>query len=275
MVRFTKLVMAIPLCTALLYTAASAGDIELAYLVRALDGNRGVLVRADGTAWEVSKGVGCPGLETTEGERVLVESNGAFLRPYESWLVFPDGQRCKVYDSRPLGPLEDAPDVNDVINQALTDDERYTLVGAALQALGYYAGVVPGVDDAFDDALLAFKRNAGLDANTELDPASVILISRDLQELYPDDPGRLGIALTLREDAARILLKRPGCRRLSVSDVYADRHALGLGSEGVAVIESDSRLLEHSRRGDEVVICGATLVSMKNGEVARVRVVRE
>jgi hypothetical protein len=274
-VRFTKFFLAVSMISALMHAAASAGDVELAYLVRPLDGNRGVLVRADGTAWEISKGVGCPGLETTEGTRVLVESEGAFLRPYDSWLIFPDGQRCKIHDSRPLGPLENAPDVDDVIDQALTEDERYTLVEVALKALGYYTGDVPGVDGAFDDALLGFKKNAGLEADTELDPATIILVTRDLQDLYPDDPGRLSIALTLREDAARTLMKRPGCRRLSVSDVYRDRGALGLGNAGLAVIESDSRLLARCERGDDVVICGVTLVSMKTGEVARVRVVSE
>lgn len=271
--RFTMLVLATSVCTASMYAVASAGDVELAYLVRALDANRAVLVRADGTAWELSKGVGCPGVETTDGTRVLVESEGSFLRPYDSWLVFPDGQRCQIHASRPLGPLENAPDVDDVIAQALTDDERYTLVQVSLEALGYYAGIVPGEDGTFDAALLGFKRNAGLEADTELDPATTILISRDLQQLYPEDPGRLSIALTLREDAARLLLERPGCRRLSVSDVYHDRGALGLGNEGTALLESGSELLERCERGDDVVICGVTLVCMKTGDVARVRVV--
>ena len=273
--RFTKLALGTSISIAILHSVAVAGDIELAYLVRPLDGNRGILVRADGTAWEVSKGVGCPGFETSEGTRVLVESEGSFLRPYDSTLIFPDGQRCKVHASRPLGPFEYVPDVDDVIRQELTEDERYTLAQAALKALGYYRGEVAGVDDSFDDALLGFKKIAGLDSNAELDPATIILISRDLQVLYPDDAGQLSIALTMREDAARILVERPGCRRLSVSGVYLDRRALGLADGSLAVLESESRILKETEPGDEMVLCGVTLVSMRTGEVARVRVVTE
>jgi len=273
--RFTKLALATSISMALLHAVAVAGDIELAYLVRPLDGNSGILVRADGTAWVVTKGVGCPGFETSEGTRLLVESEGAFLRPHDSALIFPDGQRCKVYSSRPLGPLENVPDVDDVIDQELSEDERYTLAQAALKALGYYSGEVSGVDDSFNDSLLGFKETVGLDLNAELDPATIILISRDLQVLYPDDAGHLGIALTMREDAARILLERPGCRRLSVTGVYADRGALGLTDGSIAVVESESRILEQSEGGDEMVICGVTLVSMRTGEVVRVRVVTE
>jgi len=271
--RFTKLALAASISMAVLHTVAVAGDVELAYLVRPLDGNRGILVRADGTAWELSKGVGCPGFEMTLGTRVLVEANGAFLRPHDSTLIFPDGQRCKVHWSRPMGPLEDVPDVDDVIAQELTEDERYTLAQAALEALGYYRGAVSGVDGSFDDALRGFKESAGLDLNTELDPATIILISRDLQILYSDDPGHLSIALTMREDAARILEGRPGCRRLSVDAVYPDRRALGLGAGSIAVVEPGSRILEETEPGDEIVICGVTLVSIKTGEVARVQVV--
>jgi len=273
--RITALVLITSLAVVAMHTLAMAGDIELAYLVRPLDGNRGILVRADGTAWEVTKGVGCPLFETSEGTRVLVESNGAFLRPHYSTLIFPDGQRCDVHASRPLGPFENAPDVDDVIDQRLTEDERYTLAQAALKALGYYTGVVSGVDDTFDDALRGFKESTGLDIDTELDPATLILISRDLQVLYPDDAGHLGIALTLREDAVRILLERPGCKRLAVSEVYTDRRALGLSDGTVAMLESESQLLEHTDPGDDVVICGVTLVGMKTGEVSRVRVVTE
>ena len=273
--RFIRLAVITSMATVLMHTHATAGDIELAYLVRPLDGNRGILVRADGTAWEVQKGVGCPLFETSEGTRVLVESEGAFLRPHDSTLIFPDGQRCDVHWSRPLGPLENAPDVDDVIDQELTEDERYTLVQAALKALGYYSGVVSGVDDTFDEALRGFKENAGLDLSADLDPATVILISRDLQVLYPEDAGHLGIALTLREDAARLLLERPDCKRIAVSEVYTDRRALGLRDGSVALIESESQLLEHTDPGDDVVICGVTLVGMKTGEVARVRLVTE
>jgi hypothetical protein len=271
--RFAKLALATSISMAVLSGAAVAGDIEMAYLVRPLNDNSGIIVRADGTAWVVTKGVGCPGFETTQGTRVLVESEGAFLRPYDSTLIFPDGQRCKVHASRPMGPLEEAPDVDDVIDQELTEDERYTLAQAALKSLGYYQGVVSGVDDSFDDALLGFKENAGLDPNPELDPATMILISRDLQVLYPDDAGHLSIALTMREDAARILIDRPGCRRISVTDVYTDRRAIGLADGSVAVLESESRILEESEPGDDMIICGVTLVSMASGEVARVRVV--
>ncbi|MCS6965797.1 MAG: hypothetical protein NZ473_03415 [Candidatus Kapabacteria bacterium] len=77
---------------------ANAQSIEYVTVHKASD-DRAILLRADGTAYLVQKGAGCPSLERYEGRQVVVISPGLFLG-VGSKLVIPElNQECRIWDA--------------------------------------------------------------------------------------------------------------------------------------------------------------------------------
>jgi len=63
----------------------------------------GIIVRANGDAYQIEKGVGCLSFWRYEGKQVLISSPGIFLGT-GSQLILPDNdQKCRIWDSKKLG----------------------------------------------------------------------------------------------------------------------------------------------------------------------------
>lgn len=90
----------------LILTTQSAHAVsEWVSLYKALDDNA-IVVRKNGDAYQIEKGVGCLSLWRFEGKAVLITSPGSFLG-VGSELILPDAdQKCRIWNSSSLGGIE-------------------------------------------------------------------------------------------------------------------------------------------------------------------------
>ena len=66
--------------------------------------DHGIIVRSNGDAYHIEKGVGCLSFWRYEGKQVVVTSPGVFLG-VGSELILPDeNQKCRIWDAKELGP---------------------------------------------------------------------------------------------------------------------------------------------------------------------------
>jgi hypothetical protein len=65
--------------------------------------DHGIIVRSNGDAYQIEKGVGCPSFWRYEGKQVLVSSPGLFLGVGSELILPDDNQRCRIWDSKELG----------------------------------------------------------------------------------------------------------------------------------------------------------------------------
>ena len=78
---------------------------EWVYVYKAMD-DKAIVVRKNGEAYQIEKGVGCLSLWRYKGKSVLVTSPGLFLG-VGSELILPDvDQKCRIWDSSSLGSIE-------------------------------------------------------------------------------------------------------------------------------------------------------------------------
>jgi hypothetical protein len=79
---------------------------EWVYVYKAMDDNA-IVVRKNGEAYQIEKGVGCLSLWMFEGKSVLVTSPGLFLG-VGSELILPEvDQKCRIWNSSSLGSIEE------------------------------------------------------------------------------------------------------------------------------------------------------------------------
>ena len=79
----------------------SFASAEWVYVEKVLSNDdNGIIVRANGEAYQIEKGTGCLSFWRYEGRRVLVSSPGMFLGA-GSELILPDAdQKCRIWDSK-------------------------------------------------------------------------------------------------------------------------------------------------------------------------------
>jgi hypothetical protein len=78
---------------------------EWVYLYKTMNDNA-IVVRENGEAYQIEKGVGCLSLWRFVGKAVLITSPGLFLG-VGSELILPDAdQKCRIWDSSSLGGIE-------------------------------------------------------------------------------------------------------------------------------------------------------------------------
>jgi hypothetical protein len=89
----------------ILTTQLAHAASEWVYLYKAMDDNA-IVVRKNGDAYQIEKGVGCLSLWRFEGKAVLITSPGLFLG-VGSELILPDAdQKCRIWNSSSLGSIE-------------------------------------------------------------------------------------------------------------------------------------------------------------------------
>lgn len=65
--------------------------------------DHGIIVRSNGDAYQIEKGVGCLSFWRYEGKQVLVSSPGLFLGVGSELILPDDNQKCRIWDSKELG----------------------------------------------------------------------------------------------------------------------------------------------------------------------------
>lgn len=65
--------------------------------------DHGIIVRSNGEAYQIEKGVGCLSFWRYEGKQVLVVSPGMFLGVGSKLVLPDDNQECRIWDSKELG----------------------------------------------------------------------------------------------------------------------------------------------------------------------------
>jgi len=96
----------------LLLTALSApaiAGVEFVTVVKILSNDdHGIIVRSNGDAYQIEKGVGCLSFWRYEGKQVLVSSPGIFLGVGSSLILPDENQTCRIWDFKELGPWSGA-----------------------------------------------------------------------------------------------------------------------------------------------------------------------
>jgi hypothetical protein len=162
--------------------------------------DKGIIVRSNGEAYQIEKGVGCLSFWRYEGKRVLISSPGLFLG-VGSELILPDaGQKCRIWDSESLGqwttPSPKSPQIKD--NASSLSKKEMLICQIALSALGYYSGEPDGIfGEKTKIAILSFQKKVGLKQTGSLNADTAISLSKNVHEKYPDDPKALNLAMAL------------------------------------------------------------------------------
>lgn len=145
----TKLFLSI--AVSLMFVAGEVSDsfasAEWVYVAKIFSNdNQGIIVRANGDAYQIEKGTGCISFWRHEGKRVLISSPGLFLG-VGSELILPDvDQKCRIWDSKSLGQWSSSPpkaSSRSLSVSASKDDVKIFQV--ALKALGHYKGEPDGI----------------------------------------------------------------------------------------------------------------------------------
>ncbi len=70
--------------------------------------DHGIIVRSNGNAYNIEKGVGCLSFWRYEGKQVLITSPGMFLGIGSELILPDDNQKCRIWDAKELGPWGDS-----------------------------------------------------------------------------------------------------------------------------------------------------------------------
>jgi len=82
----------------------AAAAVEEVYVQKVFQGgDKAIVVRRDGSAYLIEKGVGCLSLESFVGRRVVVSSPGLFLGVGSTLLITERNQSCRIWSSEPVG----------------------------------------------------------------------------------------------------------------------------------------------------------------------------
>src|SRR3954462_2437499 len=86
-----------------------------AVIVQKVMEDRAIVVRSNGSAYLIEKGVGCLSLWRYQDKRAYVDSPGLFLGVGSSLLIPDADQKCRIWESEPIGsgsaprPLQTVP----------------------------------------------------------------------------------------------------------------------------------------------------------------------
>lgn len=79
-------------------------DAEFVTVVKVLSNDdHGIIVRANGNAYQIEKGIGCPSFSRYEGKQGLVSSPGLFLGIGSESILPNDNQKCRIWNSKEFG----------------------------------------------------------------------------------------------------------------------------------------------------------------------------
>jgi len=165
------------------------------------DDDKGIIVRNNGDAYVIEKGVGCLSFWRYEGKRVLISSPGIFLG-VGSKLILPDaGQECRIWDSKALGqwsPPSSRRFPQPQQSAGSLPKEDILILQIALRALGYQLGEPDGIfGEKTRRTLLQFQKENGLPQTGKVNTGTTLQMSRKIHEKYANTPDALELAINL------------------------------------------------------------------------------
>lgn len=86
------------------FSTHALAAVEFVTVVKILSNDdHGIIVRSNGDAYQIEKGVGCLSFWRYEGKQVIVSSPGLFLGVGSKLILSDDNQKCHIWDSKELG----------------------------------------------------------------------------------------------------------------------------------------------------------------------------
>jgi len=243
------------------------------------DDNKGIIVRANGEAYLIEKGIGCLSFWRYEGKRVLIVSPGLFLG-VGSKLVLPDAdQQCRIWDSKTLGQWSAvAPRFTQHKKFARTLSKKDILVcQVALRVLGYETAEPDGVfGQKTKLALLHFQKDKNLPQTGKFSTDTILALSKSVYEQFPNKLEALQLAIALSNIAKHTLRGRywsSGCEDGHwISSVSNGGEIIVLEDGSVWQVDSIDRIDTSLWLPTEnVVICDESImINTDNGEKVNV-----
>lgn len=260
--------------------AHAAAEEVLLYKVTG-GGDEGIIVRANGDAYQIRKGIGCLGFESREGRTIIVTSSGLFLG-IGSEVVIPErGQSCRVWESTSLGNFSGIGQPAPAVPPAVRDlpptrgQPANPVVVAATQAALSLLGIDPGLVDGSlgaktAQALRRFQEIQGLAASGIPDTATRLALSNELAKRFPEDQSVLTIVAGLLTSAS------PGANP-SLDSGCEDGHWVQSVSGGGAIVVLEDGSVWEVDLVDKldttlwlptegILVCGSTLINTDNGD---------
>jgi len=131
-----------------LFSASVAyANIEKVYVAKIMDNDdKAIIVRNNGDAYMIEKGIGCLSLWRYEGKMVLINSPSLFLGIGARLIILDSNQDCKIWDSKFIGQWDSlsfqkrdpvnsqAPDVKKYVIEAAYNDEIFVINGETYKA---------------------------------------------------------------------------------------------------------------------------------------------
>lgn len=258
----------------LLATNVHAGAEEV-YIAKIMDNdNKAIIVRRNGEAYLIEKGIGCISLWRYEGKKVLIISPGLFLGIGSKLLIPENGQECRIWDSKELGTWRT---LSSKPSESL-DDTTVKLVQTSLKSLGFYVGPLDGkFEEGTKSALKAFQEKEKIPPTGSPDSQTYLALSKGLYEKYPNDKKMMQLALTLLNLAKK---NRSSLTGLSTSSCDDGHWISSVSSGGDIVILEDSSVWQVDSidtiytslwlSTESIIVCGSTMINTDNGDKVRV-----
>jgi hypothetical protein len=184
----------------------SFASAEWVYVEKVLSNdNNGIIVRANGDAYQIEKGTGCISFWQYEGKRVLVSSPGIFLG-VGCELILPDvDQKCRIWDSKFLGQWSSStPKSSSGSSHNAVSKDEIKIIQIALKTLGHYSGDPDGImGDITKKALKKFQKSNELEESGSVDADSALSLSKKITKMFPNNSDALNLSIALLNIAKR------------------------------------------------------------------------
>jgi hypothetical protein len=258
-------------------------DTESVYVAKSQSvGDQAIIVRRDGTAYLIGKGVGCLSLSMYQGRIVLIASPGMFLGVGSKLLLPGNDQECRIWSSKDLGTWAGAipsgsPDANQP-SRVGDDSGAVTAAQKSLACLGYDPGGADGrLGPQTREALKSFQTDLGLPSSGSVNRATLLGLSDTLLKSSPDKQENLQLAselLSLSQGGSSVTGARnsscePGHWVSSVTDngklvVLEDRSVWEV--DAIDTIDTALWLVT-----EQVTVCGSKMINDTTGGAIGVR----
>lgn len=259
---------------------ARAEEVYVAKVMN--DDDNAIIVRGNGEAHLIEKGVGCLSLWRYEGKRVLIISPGIFLGIGSRLLIPEAGQECRIWDSKELGTWSGFVPRLPTMPKVTATSQTIQYVQLALNLLNYNPGPPDGLlGTKTSDAIKAFQQNKGITPTGELSSQTYLALGMAVYQARPIDPEALRLAinlLTLAKGAqiGRRQYRTTGCEEGHwISSISSGGEIVILEDRSVWQVDSvdtiDTSLWLPT---EDIIICGNTMINVDNGEkvgVSRLR----
>jgi len=248
-------------------------------------GDEAIIVRNNGEAYLIEKGIGCISLWRYEGKKVLIHSPGLFLG-IGSKLIIPElDQECRIWNSEYLGVWESATQIKGHLSSLKINPDDATaieIVQSSLKILGFYSDTIDGIlEEKTISAIKSFQEGKNITPSGKLDTQTYMALSTALYEKFPNDLIALKNAISLLE-----LAKSKSSNSIKLpSIINQDSHWISsISDDGRVIILEDGSIWEvasidriYTRlwlRFENVIIYGNIMINVDNGEKVSVTRIR-